>query len=176
MAGADAAGRGDHQRAERGDGVLILRLFGHDMDRLAEQAELDKLRAGGKVQARDNQERRHPRGIEPAADCVDYFVNGINHFFNSLFPQKNCGGRRQQPAQLLFYLKNARIATSICKFVKNPQKLPDRLQARHVFHGRSTAQTSVRYAGRRVRSPQRSFQPQRAPTAAPTSQPSDSSE
>ena len=85
VAGADTGRRGHHERAERGNAALLLRLFRDDVDRLAKQAELDQTGADREIQARDDQKQRHDvRLVQKAADRIDHTVNFVNHDLSPL--------------------------------------------------------------------------------------------
>ena len=85
VAGADARRRGHHERAERGNAALLLRLFRDDVDGLAKQAELDQTGADREIQARDDQKQRHDvRLVQKAADRIDHTVNFVNHDLSPL--------------------------------------------------------------------------------------------
>ena len=85
VAGTDTGRRGHHERAERGNAALLLRLFRDDVDGLAKQAELDQTGADREIQARDDQKQRHDvRLIQKAADCIDHTVNFVNHDLSPL--------------------------------------------------------------------------------------------
>ena len=73
IAGAHAAGGGDHQRLESGDGILSLALFGDQTDGFTQQAELNEPGTESKIQSHSQQKDDQQIAVHDIAGGFDCF-------------------------------------------------------------------------------------------------------